>query len=280
VADYDAIVYLDATPKDTGAVHDLLPDLVTLPPRDLRIQFPGEGACYLVDCVDVPFASDAYAAAGIKGCQLYEAQQGARRCLRFSNYVGNAGEGPATMVLTHDQAALAVAGQGHFVQRILQSDGTTREQAAGPAMYHPTHGHFHVAGLVDFALYEYDVEKQMRGDKVGESHKTGVCLVDTGLAVLGLPHTRGPFYDISCFNNYSLLGLGDELSMSLSPGWYDLYGWGTTENEIDVSGLADGTYELVSTANAAGALKESDATNNDGTAVFALHGDAVEMLPA
>ena len=223
---------------------------------------------------------------GAKGCSTYEATEGgAKRCLRFSNYVGNAGEGPMEVRLEFEEGAKAVAGTGAHVQRVHRSDGTFTEHKAGPATYHATHEHFHYEGLNAFAVYEYDTATNTRGALVNTGHKGGICLVDIGLIALGMPDTSLPNYDITCFYPiWTPFGLiwggrdGADMSMSLSPNWYDLYWWGLDDMYVDIGDAPDGTYELVSSTNLDGSLVEADRSNNEASVVFRLTGDNVEVL--
>ncbi|HLE97388.1 MAG TPA: hypothetical protein VI997_08465 [Candidatus Thermoplasmatota archaeon] len=270
---YEAAVELEAWSADREA-HEMLPDIVVLPPTDLRIASPtwnGEDA--------------ALSAAGVEGCSTYEATEGhAKRCLRFTNRVGNAGEGPFEVHLSAPEGAKAVAGMGRHVQVVHATDGTTRVVDVGPATFHPTHTHFHYEGLNAFAVYEHDLETGTRGALVNTGHKGGVCLVNSGLIALGMPHTTMPDSSATCFypafTPLQLLwddGISD-WSMVLSPNWYDRYGWGLDDMYVDMAGAPDGVYELVSSANVDGSAVESDATNNEASVVFRLTGNEVETL--
>jgi hypothetical protein len=201
-------------------------------------------------------------------------EQGARRCLRFANRVGNAGEGPLEMRLTGVEAAKAVAGQGKHVQRIHNSDGTYTDREAGVANYHTTHEHFHFMNLVEFRLHKYDAVSDTRGERIGGAYKTGICLMDIGLIALGMPHTSLPNWDVTCF----YAGAQQEWNMSLSPNWFDLYGAYNHENYVDITNVPDGVYELVATSNVDGRVAESDVTDNEGSVVIQLKGNQVSVL--
>ncbi|MGQ0535303.1 MAG: hypothetical protein ACT4PT_04450 [Methanobacteriota archaeon] len=273
---YEGIVETEARPKATP-VHEILPDLVVLPPNDLYIERPSEDG---FDAVLSPTRA--------KGCNPYEvAEGGARRCLRFANRVGNVGEGPLEVYLMREEGAKAVAAQGKHVQRIWSSDGSFRDVDAGPATFHPTHSHFHYEGLNHFAVYEYDLATKSRGEFVNEGHKGGVCLVDSGLIALGLPYTAPANYPGTCFYPaFAVLGLvwgqdpaefGD-LFMHLDSNWYDLYPSGLDDMYVDLSGVPDGVYELVSSTNLDASIVEVDAANNEASVVFRLTGDEVEVV--
>jgi hypothetical protein len=101
-----------ATPTPDPNV--LLPDLQTLPPFDLVIEFEA---------------------------------QGERRLLRFSNSILNRGSGALELLgqLNPNTGKTAVT------QHIYRNDGALDEHAAGEFVFHPGHDHWHLA---NFALYE------------------------------------------------------------------------------------------------------------------------------
>jgi len=277
---YHGVVQLEPRPAREGPARELLPNLVVLPPADLRIEDPRSDpvSWFLPGLVPRDLLG--------KGCSAYEAAEaGARRCLRFSNAIGNTGEGPLEVRLTTSEGAKALAGAGRHVQRIHLSDGTFRDVDAGPATFHPTHTHFHYDDLSEFAVYEHDVATGTRGALVNTGNKGGICLVDIGLVELGLPGTPLPNYDITCFYPaFSALaplwGAAPpaEWTMSLSPNWYDLYGWGLDDMYVDLTGVPDGVYELVSVVNPTGTVVETDTSDNEASVVFRLTGHKVEVL--
>lgn len=278
-AAYAASIQVDAAAKD-GPVRELLPNLVTLPPRDLSLASVSGRylACLVVACVPNPAGSAAESALGVQGCYEDEmVEEGARRCLRFANRVGNVGEGPLEVRLSTVEAAKAFGAMGQHVQRVYRSDGSFSDRAAGGAHFHPSHEHFHYLDLVEFRLHTFDLTTDTRGELVNEEAKSGICLVDVGIVRLALPHTSEPNWDVTCF--YATFSDENaEWFMSLSPNWFDLYGSGTTENYVDVSGVPDGVYELVSTTNSDGSVQESTDQDNEGSVVFRLTGDEVEIL--
>jgi hypothetical protein len=50
--------------------------------------------------------------------------------------------------------------------------------------------------------------------------------------------------------------------MGLSVGWGDAYPWRLPDQNIDITGLDEGTYRLTVTADGGGWFAESDETNN------------------
>lgn len=270
-SDYELAARLVHRVDSSGAPRDILPDIVTLPPTDLRFEDPP--GHYLMNALVLP-TNPVANAMGARYCSSDEASAGARLCLRFTNAVANLGEGPLDVALSAFAGATHAAG-GRFVQRIYATDGSMREVPAGAAEFHAIHGHWHNAGSNAFQVYAYDAEAKIRGAAVAEGRKTGMCFADVGIVDpawlgLGLQDHQG----VQCFNP----AIDREWSMGLAPGWYDSYPWLLNDQYVDVAELADGTYVLCSSANADGFLQEMDATNNEGCTAFTLSGTLVEPL--
>ena len=269
-----ARVLPEAAPE-SGA-RELLPDIVALPPSDLRIEDPpATGFAYLM-VVPGEVSQAATGAMGAKGCGLDEAMNGARRCLRFSTGVANVGDGPLDIILSLQDGATSAAG-GRFVQKILLADGTTKLAPAGPAEYHAVHGHWHNAAVNRNVVYAYDEATKTRGEVVKEGKKVGICFADVGVMNVSYARPDLPTHSgVECINP----AVGKTWSMGLARGWFDLYDWVLSDQFVDVAGLADGTYTLCSTPNALQTLHESDPDNNEACSPFRLTGDKVERLDA
>lgn len=262
-----AIVVAREPAQPEGETRELLPDLATIRPSDLQVVSPGT---WFVEPVGAALAP---------GCGPDEALEGlARRCLRFSNGVANVGEGPLEVKLAPQDAALSFAAQGRFVQLIRSTDGSVREEVVGPASFHATHGHYHYTGLATYELYEYDEATKTRGELVREGRKAGFCFYDTAMVDLARADVGEQGYDgRGCFDPASSTE-GSSWYTGVSPGFTDFYGWYLPDQYVEIAGVPDGTYELVSIADGYGTLVESDTSNNAGTAIFRLAGDDVHVL--
>lgn len=261
---YEAVARLlpDLAPPDV-----LLPDIVTLVPTDLRIEMPPYHTASSIGILPTGPLHPIAEATGAKGCGFDEIAGGAKRCLRFSNAVGNVGAGPLDILLP--------PGSSTFVQRVWRADGTHEDHDAGTAEFHAIHAHFHNGGASLFTVYAYDNATGKRGEPVAESRKTGICFADIGLVDLhadrmALPGHRG----MECVNPVANKGW----AMGLSVGWFDLYDWLVADQYVEITGVPDGTYELCSVANPDATLREADASNNGACAVFVLEGDKVTTL--
>lgn len=258
-----------AGPRDRG----LLPDLVTLAPTDLRIENPtgGPGPYGLL-------AGPQWEPLGERGCgpdeRVLAAPDIPVRCLRFSNAVGNVGQGPLEVRLEGSEGALAAAAMGQFVQRIHHADGSTTDRPAGAAEFHAIHGHFHNAAANRFSVHPFDPASGARGEALGEGRKTGICFADVGIVHPGLPVETVGYPGLGCI-------VPDETAhwwLGIQPGWYDLYPWWLSDQYVDLGDASDGTYVVCSITNQDGALAEEDLDNNETCTAFRLIGDQVETL--
>lgn len=251
-----------------GEARPLLPDLVTLPPTDLTLETPDYvGASYFT--FPVPGVREAMEAAGRKGCRVDEAAEyQATRCLRFSNAVGNVGEGPLDVRLS--------VGAMAFEQAVHASDGSVEMRPGGAAEWHATHAHWHNAASNRFTVHPYDPATRALGEALNEGRKGGICFADLGLVDVGLPNTW-PARETG-WNCFEPRAKERDWRMGITPGWYDLYPLILSDQYVDITGVADGTYALCSVTNGDGTLAEADLTNNVGCTPFALTGDAIELL--
>lgn len=239
--------------RSVEPARDLLPNLVSLPPFELRL---GCNNGVNPDTPTVPLAA---------------------RCLRFGILVGNIGDGPLEMRLSLPEGAQALAGDGQVMQRIQRTDGTFRDAQVGSAVFHAAHHHFHYAGADVIALHEYDTMAGARGPQVGGLTKLGVCYADLLLAAPGLTWTGEPRYDgIACHDPTVHV----EWVAGLSQNWVDVYPSGFPDQYVEISGLPDGTYELVARANGDGATLESTDADNEASTIFRLTGNSIEVLGA
>lgn len=258
-SDFDAVLQIDARPAPGDPERDLLPNIVTMPPLDLAVERP-------YGLPDGPVGH---------GCKPYEiVEDQPTKCLRLTNTLANLGHGPVEVRLTFEEGAEAVAGEGEFVQRIYRADGSHRDEVAANAEFHATHGHWHYEDFAVFELYRYDPDTGERGEQVSEAHKSGFCFFDMGLAETDHLGTTPPRFadEASCFTRPE-----DDWVTGLSPGWYDMY-WSSLDDQyIDISGLEDGVYELVTRADAQQNLVQTTREDDAAGAIFELRGDEVEV---
>lgn len=288
--DYALLVQLEAREPEREP-REILPNLVALRPKDISLF---ADSYFMRGVLPAPLGISpkqvARDALGLQGCGLDEGLEAqARRCLRFASAVGNVGEGPLEVRLRSADEALSLAGQGQFVQRIFRTDGSFREEPTGPAFYHPTHQHLHFAGLATFQLHPFDPATSERGDPIGQGRKAGFCMVDEGLVSLAMVGNHAwtytgegcdfllMYHTLDDPTGAPARGAPDAF-MGISPGWFDMYEVDRPDQYVEITGLKDGTYELVATADGDHTLVESNEDDNESSVVFELKGNEVRVL--
>lgn len=266
--DYQAAIRLEPAIASSEP-RPLLPNLITLPPTDLTLETPSyTGLSYFA--TSFPGVREIANTAGIQGCRLDEtAEYAHKRCLRFSNAVGNIGEGPLDVSLA--------AGSMEFAQLIHHSDGTIETHPGGAAEWHATHAHWHNAANNRYTVHPYDPATGTTGEPIGEGKKGGICFADVGLVDVGLPLQRPPAETgWSCIQPTASPDAA--WRMGITPGWYDLYPYVLSDQYVDITDLADGNYSLCSVTNGEGTLLEADTDDNMACTPFALEGETVTLL--
>ncbi len=209
------------------------------------------------------------------GCDEHERiEQGATRCLRLGNAIGNTGDGPLQAVLPWDDGLLSPTGIGGFDQRILLRSGGHSDHQVGNADFHVSHAHFHYDGFARFSLYEWDEGTGLRGELAAQHKKSGFCFLDWGR--MEDPDRAPQEHDYA--DDECLIPGSQGWTMGVTAGWFDFYWAGLTDQYIDVADVPDGTYELVSTADWNDSLREVDEDDNQASAIISLQGDRVEVL--
>lgn len=208
-----------------------LPDLTTRPPSDVRIDTSRGG-----------------------------------KLLRFSNVVANLGDGRFELRPQHNRAGgllgflFSSSSTTRAYQGIYTHDGNgnwrkVREQFVGTFKFHPSHDHWHFEKFAKYELFRTNADGS-RGASVNRvSEKTTFCVIDTDEVDLSLEHA-------SQSKTYTTCGRND--TTGLSVGWGDKYGYWLDGQWIDVQGIPNGTYWLVSTVDYGNKLVESDDGNNEG----------------
>lgn len=181
--------------------------------------------------------------------------------LRLTNSVWNAGFGPLEL-----WGKVGADGASHqVVQRIFDASDDYQERHVGQFVFHPGHFHWH---LDSFALYElWSLQPDGSLDEVvATSDKVSYCLRDI---------RRQPHPDQAVYMGYGSCSYGRQ---GLSVGWADVYDYYLPGQSIDISGLEDGSYALISTADPFNLIQESDETNNAAVLLLEIEGRSVRVL--
>jgi len=264
---YEGIVQLEPRRRHRARpVRRLLPNLKTLPLTDFKIVAPvfyGTGET-------VPYGNEAQFS-----CYVDEAAEtGARKCLRFSNSVANIGRGRLTITMKVSEAD----DERRIYQIIRKNDGTrVRRNTGAQYEYHPTHAHLHYEGFASYDLFKVDPQTGDRLEKASEGIKSGFCLIDVQLVWWAEVGNERRHYSFpSC--NVPARGEGKYV-LGISRGWSDVYTWDLPDQYVDITGLPDGVYEVVSTADSARTLIEKTRRDNTRSAFVRITGDEVKKIP-
>jgi hypothetical protein len=282
----EARVLLDGAARiDPSTV--LAPRLWTIPPYDFKL------ACSSPDptatatngrCADVPPVPSSapgwrYGGAWMNACYTDEAfgldaagtqapkppGDGVRKCLRFSNVIRNAGTGP--LVLRADYAQSFVPGTCRMQQVVMRAGGVEDTRDAGACEFHAAHGHFHYLNTSQYSMIpapgDATTAPDLSAAPVAAGRKLGYCLIDidfwgdvNNVSQLAPRNWSFPTCDLPGPEQSQAQGSAVQ-EMGISPGWGDIYTWDLPGQYLDITNVADGTYDVVSIANPDCALLES-----------------------
>ena len=194
---------------------------------------------------------------------------GTRR-LRFQTELWNGGDGP----LEFRPDTPPGSAQTYAYQRLYTYDDTgalsfVREHYAGTFAYHQGHKHWH---LGDFAGYQLRTvaEDGSTGDiTVVSANKVSFCLVDDDNVDANLE-------DAAPAKAYNKCTRGN--TQGISVGWGDIYEGFLPGQSLDLTGVDDGDYWLLVTADPTNITLETDDSNNTSAVKIRISGLKVEVL--
>jgi hypothetical protein len=235
----------------------LLPNLRTEPPYDFTFE------------TDTIILGGATVSGPYQGtCTPDEmAEDGARRCLRFTVGPQNAGDGP--LELRFSPAADAFGQEAPMYQVITHANGSTSEHAAGTYEYHKTHAHYHFTGFARLELFSVEGR---RLEKAGTGRKSGFCFGDV------MMNSWGSFIQDRAHTSRSSCGDVSEAYMGLTRGWTDVYDHSTPGNYIEFTDQPDGLYVVRSTVDGTNVVKETNEGDNVSYAYIHVQGDKIHLL--
>jgi Lysyl oxidase len=140
------------------------------------------------------------------------------------------------------------------------------DNLAGDFVFHSAHNHWHFEGFANYSLVTANAsDTAISGIQKRSSQKTTFCIIDTNRLDVPLEHSGAQTYTRCRQNDMT----------GLTVGWADRYGWDLAGQQIDLNGLADGYYWLVSTADFQQRLSETNETNNCAAAKIEIRGTSV-----
>jgi len=260
-----------ATAKDCLHVIDKVPTTAVLPDLVIKqLDRCGKGDLIATggDCFDivdpVPYDEDFPQLEGHK-------------LLKFAVVTLNIGAGPSEVVA--DRSAPDAADWTAY-----QTIYNARGKAYG-SLYEPDvefyyagdgHNHWHIR---DFDSYEI---RDGVGTVVRRSEKHGYCQQDNTTYDPMANQPDIPAKPVYLDSTSCGKGLPAALMIihGLSRGWGDTYPTELPDQGIDITGLPDGTYDVVVHADAYDYIMESDETNNSTSIQITIAGDEVTTHPS
>lgn len=158
-----------------------------------------------------------------------------------------------------------------ITQRIYHKDSvgtmTYYDLPAGTMTYHPSHGHIHVNNWASYTLRVETPDPDPRNwPIIGVGSKVSYCLINLGDCNSGVgicADTNGIVYTAANLPNYGLgivSGCGTEQGIFV--GSYDVYSAGLDGQRIDISGICNDNYHIVSITDPDNNFKETNDNNN------------------
>ena len=143
-------------------------------------------------------------------------------------------------------------------------------QEVGRFLFHPQHLHWHID---DYATYELRFLNSDGSINLGDDglaapgNKVSFCLID---------------YEPATDDAQGVLGFGfyylcEASVQGISAWWADTYTSGLYGQQIELDGVADGTYALVIHANPAGFLHESTLADNVASRIISISGNGTDV---
>jgi hypothetical protein len=271
--------YTCAAPAHMATVVDMPPNIAADPPWHLTFDQPPPMLVVesgnLAGIAGVHEPTMQVGDTPVYGCLPEEtAEQGARRCLRFTSGFASLGPGPF-MVYGESQTVAAPTG-GPLRQVVSRSDGSSFSRDAGSFVFHPIHAHYHVLGIAEFRFFRVNPDHSLT--TAGTVLKEGFCLGDIKI------------YDWHSFAQeeaHKIVGNCEPQQQpdgtwrfyeGISNGWEDSYKWATSGQFVDVSTDPDGYYLLRIDVNAEHKLLETTYEDNSAYAYMEIRGNNVRVI--
>ncbi len=208
-------------------------DIRTLTPEEMA-QYPeGEPITVLTRLVLPGEASVLPDLAPLAPYSLHLATVNGRRVIRFTGSFWNKGRQPFFLASRNEMIVSGAAeGSQDVYQRVLSSDGATREKYVGTFAYHPAHRHQHFS---DFAEYLLEPASTVPGSSgLSSRQKTTFCMRDDERMPADIPNVPAVAVFTVCGNT----------TQAVSPGWIDVYSWTLPDQYVDVHDAPPGVYAL------------------------------------
>ena len=189
-----------------------------------------------------------------------EGEETPRQQIFFSASIANRGPGPFIINAVRGDEH----GQWRVSQRFLDTGGDLTEVATPADMTWGGHGHNHWHVRIGAA---YSLESVPGGKEVRSLEKVGYCFFDQqpyDRAAMGAFPAAGVLEERVQREVHAHARHGPVARLA------DPYSWALPDQRLDITGLPDGRYRLVATADPNNWFREVDETNNTAWALMEL----------
>ncbi len=274
---FAGVVHVHRGVRRGGTPTPLLPTIAIVPPHNFHLE-----GIPPVPSLPVGYRFPAPATVPTSCYAEEVAQEGAQRCLRFDNELANVGAGELTLRFRWD--GTEAVSNCQMQQVVHWTDGHVTYRGAGPCTFHVQHGHFHYRNMGRFYLYAVDPRGLRDRFPTTESKKVGFCAIDVDYFGFGRPDTAPRVNSFPTCNvpsqaqgvNSAQAGVWEY--MGIGRGWGDIYTWDLPSQYIEISGVPDGVYDLVSVANPDHGLLVGSSRGADSATRIRLRGSTVTVL--
>jgi len=225
--------------------------------------FLGSGGSTPADYPDLRALPAAY-------IRVTESPDTGTRRLRFQTMMWNGGDVP--LELRPDTPPGSA--QTYAYQRLYTYDedgklSFVREHFAGIFAYHQGHKHWHLGDFAGYQLRAVTEDGSIGDTAVASANKVSFCLVDDKNVDPEIEHAAPA-------KAYSKCAQGS--TQGISVGWGDVYEGFLPGQALDITGVADGDYWLLITADPTNILLETDDSNNTSAVKIRISGLKVDVL--
>ena len=187
--------------------------------------------------------------------RIGRADSGVGLALRFSSWMSNQGNSHFDIVGTpNPNPSLPVTAAASQCTAWAAPRVCSAREQIGSLEYHNAHAHWH---FQDFARYE--LRRVTDGGVVAVSDKVSFCMMDSA------PTNNASSRSLDARFGYPLYYGCDLGTQGISAGWSDIYSSDLPGQQLSVTGLADGQYDLVIVADPAGLILETNDSDNSST---------------
>jgi hypothetical protein len=182
-----------------------------------------------------------------------------RKLLRFTVSIANLGEGPLEVMPTNN----ATTDTTDAYQRLYTHDASGNWRIisstyVGTFEFHPEHNHWHFDNFARYELRNVASDGSVGDTVLASNHKVSFCIRDDVLVSGSLAHAA---------SSESYTNCNQTNPQGISVGWADVYPWSLPDQDVDITGIPDGDYWLIATADPDNLLNEGGGaaeTNNAG----------------